>query len=307
MLQIRSVVVGLGSNLGGRESLLRAAVDLLANTEEIKLVAHSSLYDSMPIGPAQPRFLNAAVHVETSLAPEEILQATRSVETTLGRERRERWGPRTLDLDVLWIQGVVHDSECLHVPHGELTKREFALCPLVEVVSDAVDVRDGVLLQTKISSLQRDASLCVSPFPSSFSTEILDHTADEGFVVTARDRADLLAAAAEALGSIVVNPESVAITRHIEVSLHIDDEASDEERMFTWLCEVLHHLDARRLALRRVAILEDSSTVRAVLLGDDLSEATHDVRSAIKAITWHTLEVTADSQGIWRAQVVVDI
>ena len=95
----RSLVVGLGSNVGGRESLLRAACDLLARVEDVTLVARSQLYDTAPVGPAQPRYLNAAVLLRTALPLATVFEALVTIERSLARERTVRWGPRTLDLD----------------------------------------------------------------------------------------------------------------------------------------------------------------------------------------------------------------
>ncbi len=134
-------VVGLGSNLGDRHAVLgRAAEELTALGT---LVARSSLYETEPVGPPQPMFLNAAVALQTSLDAPALLAALLEIERRLGRVRRERWGPRCIDLDILWIAGVVHDSPELTVPHPELRHRAFALRPLLDVVPGATDPRDG--------------------------------------------------------------------------------------------------------------------------------------------------------------------
>ncbi len=230
------------------------------------------------------------------------------VERRLGRERRERWGARTLDLDLLWIDGTVVDTPSLTVPHPELLRREFALRPLLDVAPDAVDPRDGAPLARALAALTPDASMLARALADGFETEILDHTADEGFVTVADDRADLFAAAAEALGALIVDPASVRIRTEVPVAITVDAEAGDDERMFAWLSEALYVLDAKRVALRRAVVLDDGPThVRGVLFGDALDESTHAVRSALKAITWHTLDVGPRPDGRWRAQVVVDV
>ncbi|MGH7438284.1 MAG: 2-amino-4-hydroxy-6-hydroxymethyldihydropteridine diphosphokinase [Polyangiaceae bacterium] len=136
-------VVGLGANLGDRLAALRAALEGLARVATVEKV--SSVYATAPVGgPPQPDYLNAAVLVETELRPRELLHALLAIESTLGRVRRERNGPRVIDLDVLWIEGVVVKSEELEVPHPRLAERAFALVPMLEVAPGARDPRTGV-------------------------------------------------------------------------------------------------------------------------------------------------------------------
>ncbi|MFO0607183.1 MAG: 2-amino-4-hydroxy-6-hydroxymethyldihydropteridine diphosphokinase [Polyangiales bacterium] len=302
------LVVGLGSNVGSREALLRAACDLLGRADGLSLAARSSLYDTAPVGPAQPRYLNAAALVRSGRPPAEVFESLLAVERALGRVRTTRWGPRTADLDLLWCEGEAVSAPSLTVPHGELLHREFALRPLLEVAPGAVDPRDGAPLARALAALAPDPTLRAAPFEESFPCELLAHTADEGFVTLARDRADLLAAAAECVGSLIVDPRTVAPTRAVDVEVAVDDEAGDDGRMFAWLAEVLYHLDAGRLALRRAVVFEDGEgAVRGRLFGEDLDEARHGVRTALKAVTWHALEVGPLGDGTWRAQVVMDV
>jgi 2-amino-4-hydroxy-6-hydroxymethyldihydropteridine diphosphokinase len=119
--------------------------------------AVSSLYDTVPVGgPPQPRYLNAAARLRTALSPRELLGALLGIERSEGRERRERWGPRPLDLDILWIAGLFVDEPGLTVPHPRLAERAFALLPLLEVAPDATDPRTGRPLSDLVSAL--DAS-----------------------------------------------------------------------------------------------------------------------------------------------------
>lgn len=135
-------VIGLGANLGDRLENLRAAVRALTQLGSVAAV--SSLYDTEPVGPPQARFLNAALRLATSVDPRALLPELLAVEQQLGRERRERWGPRTLDLDLLWVEGFMCDDVGLKVPHPELRRRAFALVPLLDVAPEATDPRDGV-------------------------------------------------------------------------------------------------------------------------------------------------------------------
>ncbi len=127
--------VGLGANLGPREVTLLRAVDLLAAEPGIEVLEVSRLRESDPVGKTdQPEFLNGAVAVETELSPRELLDALLRVEQELGRVRDgERWGPRTIDLDLLVYGDEIVDEPGLRVPHPWLHERRFALEPLVEL------------------------------------------------------------------------------------------------------------------------------------------------------------------------------
>jgi len=126
--------IGLGSNLGDREANLRQALEHLALAPETAVVRASSLYDTEPVGALdQPHFLNAVAQVETQLTPRQLLWNLMLIERRLGRVRTQRWGPRTLDLDLLLYEDLVIDEDDLQVPHPELTKRSFVLVPLVEL------------------------------------------------------------------------------------------------------------------------------------------------------------------------------
>ncbi|HVU00594.1 MAG TPA: 2-amino-4-hydroxy-6-hydroxymethyldihydropteridine diphosphokinase [Polyangiaceae bacterium] len=128
-------VVGLGGNLGDVRATLAAAVRAIGR--HFQVLAVSSLYETAPVGPPQPVFLNAAVRVALDAPPETLLRELLSIEAEFGRVRRERYGPRTLDLDVLWIDGVTLASPGLTVPHPRLLERRFALGPLLDVAPGA--------------------------------------------------------------------------------------------------------------------------------------------------------------------------
>jgi 2-amino-4-hydroxy-6-hydroxymethyldihydropteridine diphosphokinase len=134
-------VLGLGSNLGDRLATLRLAVERLRSVTSVEAV--SAVYESPPVGPPQPFYLNAAALVSWPGTAHALLDAALGVERGMGRVRAERWGPRTIDVDVLWIDGVALRDERLVVPHPELLVRSFALGPLLDVVPDAVDPRTG--------------------------------------------------------------------------------------------------------------------------------------------------------------------
>jgi 2-amino-4-hydroxy-6-hydroxymethyldihydropteridine diphosphokinase len=106
------------------------------------VVRASPVYETAPVGPPQPDYLNAAVLFAYEGEPLDLLDALQGIEAALGRARvpgRERWGPRPIDLDILWIEGLAMESDRLVVPHPRLTERAFALRPLVDVLPDAID------------------------------------------------------------------------------------------------------------------------------------------------------------------------
>jgi 2-amino-4-hydroxy-6-hydroxymethyldihydropteridine diphosphokinase len=126
--------IGIGSNLGDRETHLRTALDRLAADEGIEVVAVSRLRETEPVGPVeQGPFLNGAVQVTTDLPPRELLARLLDVEERLGRVRGERFGPRTIDLDLLVYGDEIVDEPGLSVPHPRLPERRFALEPLAEL------------------------------------------------------------------------------------------------------------------------------------------------------------------------------
>ena len=128
------IYVGLGSNLGEREAMIRLALDDLARLPETTLLRASSLYDTEPVGDVdQPNFLNAVAEIESGLAARRLLWNLQLIEKRLGRGRTRRWGPRTIDLDLLLYGDLVIEEPDLVVPHPEMLRRSFVLVPLVEL------------------------------------------------------------------------------------------------------------------------------------------------------------------------------
>lgn len=138
------VVLGLGANLGDRGATIAKAIDELASWSDVTLVARSPLYVTPPAGgPPQPDYWNGAVLILTSNDLRSLLERTLDLERSLGRIRPDpiRWGPRTIDIDVLWVEGQVIDEVGLTVPHPRLGERVFALRPLLDVAPEAKDPR----------------------------------------------------------------------------------------------------------------------------------------------------------------------
>lgn len=126
--------VGIGSNLEAPEQQVQAAFDALAALSHSTLTGRSKLYRSPPWGPiAQPAFVNAAAELTTALTAEQLLAALLRIERDAGRERRERWGPRILDLDLLLYGDAVVVAEGLQIPHPRMHERAFVLVPLADL------------------------------------------------------------------------------------------------------------------------------------------------------------------------------
>lgn len=131
--------LGLGSNVGDRLGHLRHAVDSLAS-----LVAVSDVYETEPVGgPEQRSFLNLVVEVDTELDPRALLGLCQRLESVAERVRDVRWGPRTLDVDILWIDGVELADDDLQIPHPRMGSRRFVLAPLHDLAPDLVVERFG--------------------------------------------------------------------------------------------------------------------------------------------------------------------
>ncbi len=127
-------LLGLGSNLGDREALLRDAVDAIPD-----VVAVSGRYQTAPVGgPEQGAYLNIVIELDTDHTPRQLLQVCRRREEAADRVRIERWGPRTLDVDVLWVDGCTVDEPDLIVPHPRMLDRAFVMVPLAELAPDLV-------------------------------------------------------------------------------------------------------------------------------------------------------------------------
>jgi 2-amino-4-hydroxy-6-hydroxymethyldihydropteridine diphosphokinase len=131
------IFIGLGSNLGDRAGWLQKALQKLSASPAIALVRASSIYETDPVGKIdQPAFLNQIVEVRTTLAPEELLDRLLHIEVELGRERRERWGPRIIDLDLLAYGNRQTRTNRLTLPHAELHRRRFVLAPWAEMAPE---------------------------------------------------------------------------------------------------------------------------------------------------------------------------
>jgi 2-amino-4-hydroxy-6-hydroxymethyldihydropteridine diphosphokinase len=133
-MSIHRVHLGLGSNLGDRRGNLQKALEQIAALPGTRVVKVSSFIETEPVdGPPQGKFINAAVMIETELEPEALLDGLQGIENELGRQREVRWGPRTVDIDILTFGQRRIETDRLTAPHPRLHERAFVLAPLVEI------------------------------------------------------------------------------------------------------------------------------------------------------------------------------
>jgi 2-amino-4-hydroxy-6-hydroxymethyldihydropteridine diphosphokinase len=149
--------ISLGSNLGDRKKNILKAVEELGQVSGIQVRRMSRLYETEPVGKTdQPKFLNAVVEIESELSAEALLDRMLGVETLLGRVRKERWGPRTIDLDLLLFGDARIDTPRLTVPHPRMTERRFVLEPLAELEPDRVLPGDDQTVRQRLANLSRE-------------------------------------------------------------------------------------------------------------------------------------------------------
>ena len=134
------VFIGLGSNLGDRVYYLHQALIELGKSQQIMIRKYSSVYETEPVGKKeQPPFLNMVAELESSLLPQDLLTRLKEIEKTLGRTHIEYWGPREIDLDILYYGSEIFNDIKLHVPHPENINRRFVLIPMKEIAGEFLD------------------------------------------------------------------------------------------------------------------------------------------------------------------------
>lgn len=151
--------IALGSNLGNCRATLERSLALLDGSPGLRVLRRSRWYRSAPIGPVQPDYINGCALIEVSLEPEALLERLLATEDRCGRVRAERWGPRTLDLDLL-LQGDRRlDTPRVQLPHPRLHERPFVLVPLAEIAADWIDPRSGRSVAALAAALEDDGGL----------------------------------------------------------------------------------------------------------------------------------------------------
>lgn len=159
-------VLALGSNLGDRETTLRDAVRAIAAIDGVRVVAASGIVETPALKPDgvdddAPAYLNAVVEVLSALSPERLLDELNTIEREHGRVRAERWGDRTIDIDIVWFAGFVQQSERLTLPHPRAWERGFVLAPWLQI--DALASIPG---KGRVADLLTETTDSVSPFPA---------------------------------------------------------------------------------------------------------------------------------------------
>jgi len=137
------VAIALGSNLGNSREILEAALQSLSQRQGIQVLKRSRWYQTAAVGPPQPDYLNGCALLSVALSPQKLLGILLQTEAQFGRVRRERWGPRTLDLDLLLYADWVLNLPELQIPHPRMRERAFVLIPLAEICPDCVDPVSG--------------------------------------------------------------------------------------------------------------------------------------------------------------------
>lgn len=156
MTQMVPFYLGLGSNLGQREEYLCQALNQLVDQEGIRLLRWSSIFETEPVGlKNQPFFLNMVVAGETELSAHELFQVTSRIEQLLGRTRQVRWGPRTIDIDLLLYDQLCLNTAELTLPHPRLAERAFVLIPLAEIAAKVVVPGLGQTVETLLAKVSR--------------------------------------------------------------------------------------------------------------------------------------------------------
>lgn len=165
---MQAIYLGLGTNLGDRAANLQAAVIGLA--KELVITAVSPLYQTAPWGVTdQPDFINMCLAAETELSPIELLTFIKDLEVEIGRLPSKRWGPRLIDIDLLFYANQILETENLKIPHPELAERAFVLCPLADIAPNFVH---PVLRQTIAALAAKVGDEGIRPFAPKFSLEM---------------------------------------------------------------------------------------------------------------------------------------
>ncbi|HIK27402.1 MAG: 2-amino-4-hydroxy-6-hydroxymethyldihydropteridine diphosphokinase [Oscillatoriaceae bacterium SKW80] len=163
-MKLARAALALGSNLGDSRTILENALKILDKTPGITILSRSHWYQTAPVGPPQPDYINGCALLQVEMTPQQLLQTILAVETQFGRVRKERWGARTLDLDLLLFDNLILDTPKLKIPHPRMRERAFVLVPLAEIAPDWIEPVTGIAIailaqnldSTGVRRLERD-------------------------------------------------------------------------------------------------------------------------------------------------------
>ena len=159
------VLVGLGSNVGDRLGFLQSAVRELERTPGVSVTSVSSVYETEPVGKKdQPRFLNAAIELSCFVSAAQLYDRMKEIERVIGRIPTERWGPREIDLDLLYFDDDVKMGPTFIIPHREASNRRFVLVPLAEIAGDFVDPAKGCTVRSLLENCPDTCEVALSSF-----------------------------------------------------------------------------------------------------------------------------------------------
>ncbi|MGH1396749.1 MAG: 2-amino-4-hydroxy-6-hydroxymethyldihydropteridine diphosphokinase [Trichormus sp.] len=145
--------LALGSNMGDSVAILAAAIQELSTIAGIEIAAKSSWYRTKAVGPPQPDYINGCVIVQIKISPQELLDTLLTTEQKFGRVRRERWGARSLDLDILLYDDLIIDTPKLQIPHPRMHERAFVLVPLAEIAPDWIEPISGLAIKELVKKV----------------------------------------------------------------------------------------------------------------------------------------------------------
>ena len=157
---VHTAYIGIGSNLGTPDKNCEEAIEKISTNGGIKIVSKSLLYQTTPVGHIkQDWFVNSVIKIDTQLSPKELLSALLNIESEMGRVRREKWGPRVIDLDLLLYDNLILNQEGITLPHPEIQKRKFVLVPLNEIEENLIHPIQKKTVKTLLHELSDDAEV----------------------------------------------------------------------------------------------------------------------------------------------------